>query len=355
MPEKSYSEVGCIRDLQKALHGLPGIATVRLGQPPSRGDACLDLVVRGQKIRLLVHHQRQVYPRDVSRHLVARDQASPKEAHLLAAFSISPGAREELQREGLNYWDASSGSLFLQLPQALYLVDRPTPSPPRRARQTLFRGVSGLVVHSLLLDPRRAWKVQDLAQQALVSLATVHEVFTALEERGYVEKSGRGPQTVRQLSEPGSLLDEWCAHYSLREYDRRRYFGLARSPAELQRRMEKLLASSQAEYAVTLEAGARRTAPLRTGPLEHWSILTSAPDELAFTLNLADFREVDEGENVLLLVAASAHSTPTPLYAREKIEGVWVASPVQLYLDLMNSPQRGKEQARHVRAQRLGY
>lgn len=345
--------------LAESLRQLPGVESVKLRRAehgPDRGwDAGLDLVVRRQRTRLVVDCKRQVFPRDVAPRLASRQESLQGEIPMLAAAALSPGARELLQQEGVNYWDAASGSLFLQLPQALYLVDRPAPSAPRRVRQALFRGVSSLVVHCLLLEPQRAWKVQELAHEAMVSLATVSDVFTALEERGYVERTGRGPQTVRQLVEPGALLDEWAQQHTLRDYETQRYYALASTPAALENLLEKTLSRSQAEYALTLEAGALRMAPLRTGPLERWSVLTSAPDELAAVLTPAGFRRVDEGENLQLLVTTSAHTTPTALHAREELAGLWVASPVQLYLDLIASPRRGKEQARHVRAERLGY
>ena len=45
----------------------------------------------------------------------------------------------------------------------------------------------------------------------------------------------------------------------------------------------------------------------------------------------------------------------SPLLFRRRIGECWVASDVQLYLDLFSWPARGKEQARHLRAERLPY
>jgi hypothetical protein len=45
----------------------------------------------------------------------------------------------------------------------------------------------------------------------------------------------------------------------------------------------------------------------------------------------------------------------SPLMFQRRIDGVQVVSDIQLYLDLFAWPQRGKEQAQHLRAQRLQF
>ena len=60
---------------------------------------------------------------------------------------------------------------------------------------------------------------------------------------------------------------------------------------------------------------------------------------------------MERGENLLLLEVPD----PAPLMDREEIEGFWVASPLQLYLDLYAWPRRGREQADHLRGVCLGY
>jgi len=267
---------------------------------------------------------------------------------VLVAESISLGARALLQERGVSYWDSGSGSLFLKLPWAVYLVDRPAPHPITRRNKNLYRGASAVVVHRMLLEPERAWKVQELARESEVSLATVHQVFTALEELGMLARSGRGPQTVRHLEEPGQLLDGWADLHSMRDYAWKRY-RQSGSPEELERAVADVLKSCPSvAYGLTLEAGAARGALWAT-VLERWSVLVNSADGLESQLKRRGFRSVDEGENLALLVC----SEPAPLQCRQKIGGLWVASPVQLYLDLKASSRQ--EQALHMRDERLGY
>ena len=338
--------------LANTVRHLPGIDDIVVEDPDeaSGWDGSLDLVSRKKRVRLLVECKRRLFPRDVGE-LLSKRQIGVDDFPVMVAESISPGARVLLQKQGVNYWD-SSGSIFLNLPWAVYLVDRPAPRESSRRTKNLYRGSSAVVVHRMLLEHKRGWKVQELAHESDVSLATVHQVFTTLEELGMLSRSGKGPQTVRHLEEPGQLLDSWASQHSLRDYTWKRFYRLSRSPEELEQAVADVLRSSPSViYGLTLEAGAARVAPWVT-TLERWSvILENSTDGLEDQLKRQGFRAVDEGENLLLLIC----SEPSPLQCLQEVGGLWVASPVQLYLDLKASPRRGKEQALHLRNERLGY
>jgi len=40
---------------------------------------------------------------------------------------------------------------------------------------------------------------------------------------------------------------------------------------------------------------------------------------------------------------------------RQQVGGVWLASPIQVYLDLLRGEGRTKEMAEHLRRERLGF
>ena len=64
-----------------------------------------------------------------------------------------------------------------------------------------------------------------------------------------------------------------------------------------------------------------------------------------------DARRVDQGANLSVTRAPF----PGVLASREQVDGVWLASPVVVYLDLLRAGGRGREMARHLRRERLGY
>src|SRR5205823_164419 len=103
-------------------------------------------------------------------------------------------------------------------------------------------------------------------------------------------------------------------------------------------------------HALTLTAGALRVAPFATD-LERLTILVDDPRKLDYVASSADIQAVEEGENVTFLATGERW----PLLFRRRVDEIWVASDVQLYLDLWASSGRGMEQARHLRTERLGF
>ena len=62
-------------------------------------------------------------------------------------------------------------------------------------------------------------------------------------------------------------------------------------------------------------------------------------------------RLVTEGANLAVIETKSAGE----LLFRERLEGLWLASPIQIYLDLLRGEGRSKEMAEHFRKERIGF
>ena len=60
---------------------------------------------------------------------------------------------------------------------------------------------------------------------------------------------------------------------------------------------------------------------------------------------------VNEGANLAIIEAKS----PGELLFRERGAGLWLASPIQIYLDLLCGEGRSKEMAEHFRKERIGF
>ena len=63
-----------------------------------------------------------------------------------------------------------------------------------------------------------------------------------------------------------------------------------------------------------------------------------------------DARQVREGWNLGVHEIAS----DSELKFRQRIDGFWVADPLQTYLDLLQAGGRAKELAQHLRSEKLG-
>jgi hypothetical protein len=351
-----YFEEELLLALKEELEHLPGVKMLRQRAVKERkADAAVDAVfsisVQGRPIRVLFEAKQYGFPRDVlqfTRQLrnIKAHAGDVETVQVVAAPSISPGSRDLLRAQGIGYFD-SGGSLYLPLRNGVYFVDKPAPGGDRPLG-SIYKGRSAQVLHVLLARHDHRWHVNELAEEAGVSPYTVHRVVTSLEKQLWIEKRGKGPESIRTLREPGALLDAWARTYSTCQFEFRNYYRWSQSFATLRQIVAEGLAG--AEYALTLASGAELTAPFATS-VDRLHLIVPATVRLDDVVRRAELKPVDSGANVTFMLTRQR----SPLLLRRSIDGIWVASDIQLYLDLWNSPARGKEQAEHLRKQRLHF
>ncbi len=352
--------IDLLRAVAEALAQLPDVKIHSTEPEPFVDGRMLDLAVvgevKGRPVRFLVEAKASGYPRDVRQAIwqldgLRRVEQPIADVPILIAPAISEAGRELLRQHLVGYVD-SGGSVYIELPWAFYWLDRPVPAGRPRVLHNVYRGSTAQVLHALLLEPDRAWHLNELAERAEVSLSTVHQVCTFLEAQLWMDKEGKGPRSVRVLRQPGALLDAWADEHSLARYETRRFHRWARAPFELLNAITGAITSADIEHALTLSSGAQLVAPYGTDTERIWILVPmGAVTELEATARASDLQPVDDGEAVTCFITRE-HS---PLLFRRQVQEMWVASDVQLYLDLWAWPQRGKEQAQHLRAERLNY
>jgi hypothetical protein len=343
--------------LVEDLDALPHLEVVESALESSPADREMDLF-----LKVLCHEQAsriavqikdgEVHPKAALR--AVREMRGIDDYKMLIAPSLSKASRELLREHGFGFWD-TSGSLYLELPNALYSIERPPLPQPREGREPrhVFRGSTAQVVHTLLLDPSREWKVTKLAEEAEVSAFTSQKTLDYLEKQLWVSRTGRGPHTVRHVKKPGEILDAWAKDYEM-ETQSLRFHQFAPNIETQKDQLANFMSTiNNLPWAVTLEHGAEAYAPLLTKLPSVLTVLI--PEESAFDLRQAaqesGYREVPSGENLRVLATGERSS----LLGRQKFGKLWVASPIQLYLDLHSWPRRGKEQAEHLRKERIGF
>lgn len=329
-------------------------------RPPMEREynAHVALRVAGKSFILLVEAKKAVYPREVRQmiwHLRERSPAQRSRQErmrltLLIAETISPGAKELLRKEGVGYYD-SGGSLFLSAPGAYIYIDKPPPKTLAKSIRALFSGRRAQVLHALLVRQRDWFGVTELAREALVSPATASQVLTELDRFEWLASRGQGPSKERHLREPGALLDAWVKQLvTTRLQTLPRYYVAGIKADALAKQLADVFESREVDYALTHEAAAQQLAPF----LSHVSqvrarVLVGASVNAALIdLNA---RPVTEGANLVIIEVKS----PGDLLFRERVSEVWLASPIQIYLDLLRGEGRGKEMAEHFRKERIGF
>jgi len=252
---------------------------------------------------------------------------------LMVAGETTVEARAILEEHGIGVID-SLGNAHLELPGLLFHLEGRRPQ--RRAGGPItpirLRGKAGIAAQALLLQPDRAWKVQDLAQDAGVATGLAHRVLARLEEEGVVVAEGSGPQRVRRVTNRAALLDLWAEEQ------------LERPRRTLGQQLAINLGRAGIDYALTGAAAANLVAPFVTAlpVVEVWVAETAAPEALRAAAD-----PVTEGQNVVFLQAKD----DAPLAFREQRRDLWVANRFRLYADLRRDPRRGREQADHLREQ----
>ncbi len=364
MLESSLTERQLITQFLDALRELPEVHAdldhlEPIGSTADRGhDAQIDLQVAGKSFILLVEVKKAVYPRDVRQVIWQFREAShgrprghgKEPLSLLVAESISPGAKELLRDEQVGYYD-SGGSMYLPASGAYFYIDKPPPKTLAKSVRSLFSGRRGQVLHAVLVQHQDWFGVNQLAQRAMVSPATASQVLTELERFDWLVSRGQGPSKERHLREPAALLDAWVKQLaSIRPPNLRRYYVPATNADKLLERVGKVFDAHDAGYAISHEAAAQRYSPFLSSVSQVRARLLIGSNADAAIGELGA-RVVNEGANLAIIEAKS----PGDLLFRERVGGIWLASPVQVYLDLLRGEGRSKEMAEHLRKERIGF
>jgi len=118
---------------------------------------------------------------------------------------ISPVSAELCKQESTNYLDLV-GNCRLAFDNAFIEREgRPNLFAEKRDLRSLYSPKSSRVLRVLLANPGKAWKIQDLAKEAEVSLGLSSNVKKLLEDREWIRKTEDG----LMLIEPEKLLAEW--------------------------------------------------------------------------------------------------------------------------------------------------
>ena len=160
-----------------------------------------------------------------------------------------------------------------------------------------------------------------------------------------------GAEQGGHLREPSALLDAWAKQLATQRAPvLHRYFMPGLKYDALIERLGQMFDSHQVAYTVSYEAAAQRYTPFLSGISQvRVRLLPGTSTETAMTELGA--RVVNEGANLAVIETKSAGE----LLFRQNVGGVWLASPVRVYLDLLRGEGRAKEMAEHLRKERIGF
>jgi len=259
---------------------------------------------------------------------------------VVAAPYISNDTARLCKENGVGYVDLA-GNCFLNFSQ-VYIEQKnyPNPTVEKRQLRSLFTPRSSRVLRVMLVNPQRAWQVQELAEEANVSLGLAFKIKERLLDLEYAREENRKILVTR----PGELLEKWTDNYSFRRNKMYDFFGFG-EPKEIERRLAGYCQEREIPYALTLFSGAALVAPF-VRYTRGFAYAGKGIRELAESVEL---KEVSSGPNFSILEPYDEGV----FYGSRKIKGIEVACDVQLYLDLVGYKGRGEESAKFLLEQRI--
>lgn len=266
--------------------------------------------------------------------------------HPVAAASyIGPQSARILKSNNLGYVDLAGNCLLAFDSVLIEKEGKRNLRPSTRPLRSLFAPRATRVVRVLLVEPARAWRLEELAHAAQVSLGHSHNVIKRLEELAWAERDAT--QRIR-LAKPADLLDAWCDSYSWRANGITSYLAPERPTRRFMADAARAALGLGRRYAFTLNAGASLVAPRVRIPIIH-CYLEGDPGPFAQALGLRPSSEADGTVHVL------EPYDPGVFYGVLEKGGLAVVCLPQLYADLLHWERRGAEQAEHLRREAMGY
>ena len=271
-------------------------------------------------------------------------RAAPAAYPVAVADYIGPQSASLIKRAGFGYLDLS-GNCHLSFEHVL--IDRegkPNQRASSRPLRSLFAPRATRVLRVLLVDPQHGWRLEELAKAAEVSLGHAHNVVKRLVDLRWAERAA--DQRIHLLR-PAELLDGWAEVYTYQRNEVNTFYSPERVTRQLMAEVARAC-HAEGRYAFTLHSGAALVASSIRSPAIHCYV-EGNPEAIARGLGLRS-GEGEEG-NVHLLVPYDSGV----FYAPIAKGGLPVVSLPQIYLDLYHYERRGREVARNLRREAMGY
>ncbi len=256
----------------------------------------------------------------------------PHAARSLRAFA---------ERMQINWIDHAGNASIRQPPVVIHIEGRRAARRPWSDGVDPFTPRSAAVVRQLLAEPGREWRQRELVQATGLSQPQVSKILRALQRMAFVDAD----DGALRVADVESLLDAWGdAHRRHRQHVAPVH--LTGEGIVLARRLhERLQAVDSPHWFTGLPAA---WAYDRFAAFRLVSVYVAAdPESLRSAL---DLRAASRGANVHLIDASRQR---VEIGARHPLELPCV-HPAQVYVDLLNLPERAQEAAEHMRPLALG-
>ena len=316
---------------------------------PWSADFILPIAAQGQLWKLVCEVKSVAQPRHVREAILMlkeyqRSFNQPNVVPLIMAPYISPEVAGMCLAANVSHADfvgnchLAFGNIFIERQGV------PNPKVEIRPLRSIFAPKASRILRTLLRDPTRPWKVEDLATTSGTSLGQASNLRRALLDQEWARITADGIVLTR----PSSLLDVWRAAYMPPRGQRKRYYSLLQGEALDQLIVDALLSNTGSRHAIlSITSAATWIAPYLRSSTRSFYADAIGETSLVEMLHLSP---VEKGENVTIDVIDDESIFAEAI---EPAPGRWCTGLVQTYLDLWRAGERGKEAAEHLRLTRI--
>lgn len=257
---------------------------------------------------------------------------------LIIVPKISERSKEICRENDIGYLDMT-GNCFIQFDNIL--IDKTgnldLPEKLVSKKKKVKNIYSGKVTRILFALFERDYTQKELVYITGLTKGYVSRALATLEEKGIIKRDKK-----ISLIDKNRVLNDFSADYDFFKNEIKTYYSFEQSPKKLMDRVKKV----KLNYAFTLHAGASLIAPyirfndiyfyIKEKDLEKW-------------IKLLELKPVEFGGNVHLIIPFNDDI----FRYIQQINRIKVVSNIQLYLDLIKYPKRGKEQADYLRKEKI--
>ena len=309
------------------------------------GERGADLVLRvsspdGVGAWLVFEAKRGLERRDISSvtdQLNSVTSSLPNAWGVVVARYLAPSVRKSLEEQGLSYIDATGNMRVVVSSPGLYVSDQGADKDPWRGpgrpRGTL-KGVPAAKIVRALVDLVGPWTIRELISASGASTGATYRVLEYLQREDLIRRNDAG-----MLFAPSwrGLLEQWSKDSGFMRNNRvTRYV----EPRGLNALLKKASAGDEVRYAVTGTIAAAQ-----------WAAYAPARSAMIYVADAAQaadawgLRPAEAGANILL-----AEPEVEVVFDRTLTtsEGIVIAAPAQVVVDLMTGPGRNPSEAEEL-------
>lgn len=348
-PDPLKLEEEALETLRAFLGNLPRTKIDRLTpvRSPEIGDIHAAFHLDQELVRLFCEVKTSGQPRHVRAALdqLARIKRDRHSVVMVIAPYLSEQSRALCREDGAGYLDfegnvlISAGSVHIEREVASQ------PKAEKRSLRSLFKPKSARILRRMLREPHRPWRVIELAEAAGVSVGHVSTIGSELKDRGWVEQTDDG----LVLIDPNGLLDAWATDYERPAGREHSLYTHLHGSALDQALADAIMGPSAGKLIFRSYSAADRLAPFARNANRYLYADEQALSQLTKQMRLG---AAEKGGNVIVIVPDEDGVFDD---AVEPMPGIACTSPVQTYLDLQQSGERGREAADHLRRECLAW